>query len=151
MHRLYENKDISVFWDSDKCRHAKKCVEGSPATFDPTRRPWIDIEKADTPEIWQAVKKCPSGALTCVYNHEIIIKYNEAGSCSEAYHDGRKVGECDYRVSSEAWVIFHTEVLPEFGGKEIAKRLVYRIAEEAERRKIDLKATCSYAIKVLEL
>lgn len=28
MHRLYANDDISVFWDSDKCFHAKKCVTG---------------------------------------------------------------------------------------------------------------------------
>jgi len=29
MHRLYEQGDIVVFWNSEKCRHAKRCVNGS--------------------------------------------------------------------------------------------------------------------------
>ena len=99
MHRLYENKDITVFWNSEKCVHAKECVHGSPSTFDPMRRPWIDLGRADT---------------------------------------------------SEGWVIFHTEVSPEYGKKGIAKRLVYKVTEEAEKRKISLIPTCSYAVKVLK-
>lgn len=150
MHRLYENNDITVFWDSEKCRHEKKCVGSSPATFDPARRPWIDLGKAATPEIWQAVAKCPSGALTCTYNHEVQIVINEAGSCSEAYYKDQKAGECDYRITPDGWVIFHTEVLPEFSGKGIAKRLVFKVVEEAEHRKQTVTATCSYAIKVLK-
>ncbi len=59
MHRLYETNDIVVFWNSGKCRHAKKCVTGSPQTFDITRRPWIDVTIAPTAEIWQTVSSCP--------------------------------------------------------------------------------------------
>jgi uncharacterized Fe-S cluster protein YjdI len=149
MHRLYENKDISVFWDSEKCRHAKKCVQGSPATFDPTRRPWIDVGIAETKEIWQAIAECPSGALTCTYNHEVSVSFDEAASCSIAYDGNRRVGECDYQVTAEGWVIYHTEVMPEYNGKGIARRLVYKVTEEAEKRKMSVIPTCSYAKKVL--
>ena len=131
MHRVYENDDIVVFWDSEKCRHARKCVEGSPETFNPLNKPWINLNKADTAEIWQAVSACPSGALSCVYSHGIRVVYDEAGCRSVAYDGDREIGE------------------PEYGGKGIAKRLVYRLAEEAERRKTDTVPTCSYAVKVL--
>ena len=85
MHRLYENNDISVFWDSEKCRHAKRCVTLSPSTFDIARRPWIDLSIAPTAEIWKAVSECPTGALTCAYNHGISIVLEEVGHRSVAF------------------------------------------------------------------
>lgn len=149
MHRLYSNDDISVFWDSDKCSHAKKCVTGSPKTFDPARKPWIDLSRAASPEIWQAVSKCPSGALTCVYNHDITIRLEDEACRSVALDDEKTVGECDYRKTDKEWVIYHTEVLPEYKGKGIGKRLVYSVMEEAERRRIPVIPTCTYAAGLL--
>ena len=149
MHRIYETDDITVFWDSAKCRHAKKCVYGSPRTFDITRKPWIDVSIAPIAEIWQTVSECPSGALTCVYNHDIRITL-DTDSCKSIAYDGEKqIGECDYRISAEGWEIYHTEVDPEYGGKGIAKRLVYKIIEAAERAGATIIPTCSYAAKVL--
>jgi uncharacterized Fe-S cluster protein YjdI len=149
MHRLYENEDISVFWDSDKCRHAKECVNGCPEAFNIMRKPWIDISKAPTAKVWQAVSKCPSGALTCIYNHGVRIEYDKENSRSLAFVDDRIVGECDYEKTQNGWVIYHTEVDEKYTGKGIAKRLVYRLIEQAERSKTDVSATCSYAAKVL--
>ncbi|MCR4807578.1 MAG: GNAT family N-acetyltransferase [Lachnospiraceae bacterium] len=165
MHRLYEYGDIAVFWDSEKCRHAKRCVTGSPRTFDIQRKPWIDITQAPTMEIWQTIEKCPTGALTCVYTHETVIELDPDRCRSVAYLNpenapdssdtdpagsGRQqVGECDYKKTDEGWVIYHTEVAPEHEGKGIAKRLVYKIVEAAEREKANVIPTCSYAGKVL--
>ena len=149
MHRLYENEDISVFWDSDKCRHAKECVNGCPEAFNIMRKPWIDISKAPTAKVWQAVSKCPSGALTCIYNHGVRIEYDKENSRSLAFVDDRIVGECDYEETQNGWIIYHTEVDEKYSGKGIAKRLVYRLIEQAERSKTDVSATCSYAAKVL--
>ena len=150
MHRLYETEDIAVFWDSDRCRHEKRCRSISPETFDIQRRPWIDLTLAPTAKIWEAVSACPSGALTCVYPHGIRIALNEGECRSVAYDGDKQIGECDYRVTEDGWVIFHTEVLPEYGGKGIAKRLVYKIVEAAEKAGINVIPTCSYAVKVLE-
>ena len=149
MHRLYENEDISVFWDSDKCRHAKECVNGCPEAFNIMRKPWIDISKAPTAKVWQAVSKCPSGALTCIYNHGVRIEYDKENSRSLAFVDDRIVGECDYEETQNGWIIYHTEVDEKYTGKGIATRLVYRLIEQAERSKTEVSATCSYAVKVL--
>lgn len=149
MHRLYETDDIAVFWDSDKCRHERKCRDTSPETFNPMRRPWIDVNAAPTAEVWKAVSACPSGALTCAYTHNICVKLNKEEYRSVAYDGDSKVGECDYSVTSDAFEIYHTEVLPQYGGKGIARRLVYKIVEAAEREGYAIIPTCSYAAKVL--
>ncbi|MCR5406940.1 MAG: GNAT family N-acetyltransferase [Lachnospiraceae bacterium] len=149
MHRLYEYGDIAVFWDSEKCRHAKRCVTGSPKTFSFERRPWIDLTQAPTMEIWQTIDKCPTGALSCVYTHETGIELDEDNSRSVALCNGEQIGECDFRKTQDGWVIYHTEVMPEHEGKGIAKRLVYKILEAADKSKVKVIPTCSYAKKVM--
>ncbi len=149
MHRLYENNDISVFWDSDKCFHAKKCVTGCPEAFDITKKPWINIDNAPTAKVWQAVSNCPSGALTVTYNHDIKVSFDEQNNRSVAFDKDVQIGECDFDIMSEGWEIYHTEVDPEYSGRGIAKRLVYSVLQEAERRKLNVIPTCSYARKIV--
>ena len=149
MHRLYENEDITVFWDSDKCRHAKVCVTKSPTVFNINKRPWINICGAKSAEIWQTVGQCPSGALSCVYNHDISVIFDEERNCSLALDGDSEVGECCYRKDDAGWTIVHTGVRPEYEGKGIAKRLVYKVTEEAEKRHTTVIPLCSYAAGVL--
>ncbi len=158
MHRLYEYGDIAVFWDSEKCRHAKRCVTGSPKTFEFGRRPWIDLTQAPTMEIWQTIEKCPTKALTCVYTHETTVMMDKDNCRCVAYKgmdassedQGLRIGECDYEKTEDGWVIYHTEVAPEHEGKGIAKRMVYKIAEAAEKEGSKVIPVCSYAVKILE-
>ena len=84
MHRSYVNEDITVFWDSDKCFHAKKCVTGCPEVFDITKKPWINIDNAPTAKVWQTVSNCPSGALTITYNHDVEMVFDEQAKRSTA-------------------------------------------------------------------
>ena len=149
MHRLYENEDIVVFWNSDKCFHSKKCVTGSPKTFDIMRKPWIDVTLADNAEIWQTIEKCPSGALGVVYRHGIDVVMDLQNNRSVAHDGNIDIGECDYDVSENGWTIYHTEVREEYAGKSIARRLVYKVLEAAEKSKMSVGASCSYAIKVM--
>ena len=149
MHRLYEYGDIAVFWDSEKCRHAKRCVTGSPKTFDFDRRPWIDLTNAPTMKIWQTIEKCPTKALTCVYTQGVKVELDIENCRSLALSDDGQVGECDFKMTDEGWVIYHTEVAAEYGGKGIAKRLVYKLLEAAERKSVKVIPTCSYAVKLL--
>ena len=149
MHRLYENNEIVIFWNSDKCFHSTKCIQGSPKTFNPSRKPWIQLGHAVNSEIWQAVEQCPSGALSILYRHGIKTVV-EPERCRSAAYDGDKmIGECDYQESDSGWCIYHTEVDPEHGGKGIAKRLVYAVIEAAERNGTTVTATCSYAVRIL--
>ncbi len=149
MHRLYEEGDITVFWDSEKCRHAKQCVTGCPEGFNINRKPWIQLKGVDTAKVWKAVSKCPSGALTCLYNHGVRIIMDGDGYRSVAYDGEKEIGECCFLVTPEGWNIYHTEVDDAYGGKGIAKRLVYRVVEAAERSGAAVKADCWYAEKVL--
>ena len=150
MHRTYENEDIVVFWNSDKCFHAKRCVNGSPKTFCPGQKPWINLNNVDTKEIWQAISQCPSGALKCLYRHNIDVTIDSQNYRSVATDNGKEIGECAYQPSENGWNIYHTGVSPDYQGKGIAKRLVYKLLEEAERNCVDVIATCSYARKMLE-
>jgi len=149
MHRLYEHNDVAVFWDSDKCRYAAECKKRSPMTFDPVRRPWIDLTKAPAEEIWDAVSACPSGALTIAHTHEIRVEMEEDNNRSAAYAGDRMIGECNYNITPSGWVIYHTGVDQEHGGKGIAKRLVYKVVEAAEKSGGKVIPSCSYAAKVL--
>ena len=149
MHRLYENNDLVVFWNSDKCFHSKKCVTGSPKTFDINRKPWIDVSLAENTEIWQTIETCPSGALKVLFRHGIDVKMDFENNRSVALDGEQVIGECDYSVTKDGWSIYHTEVCEAYGGKGIAKRLVYRVIEAAEKSHVAIGATCSYAIKVI--
>ena len=149
MHRIYENNDIVVFWNSDKCFHSKKCITGSPETFDINRKPWIDLARADNAEIWQTIEKCPSGALQVLFRHGIDVIMDLNKNRSVALDGDRIIGECDYIVFESEWNIYHTEVHEEYGGIGIAKRLVYKVIEAAEKNHVAIRATCSYAEKII--
>ena len=62
--KIYQKGDLKVHWKSDLCIHSGNCVRGLKEVFDPKRRPWIDLERAERDQIIAQVKKCPSGALS---------------------------------------------------------------------------------------
>jgi uncharacterized Fe-S cluster protein YjdI/CDGSH-type Zn-finger protein len=61
--RTYENESIRVSWDSSFCIHTANCIKGGDGTFDPQRRPWVDLSSTDTDTIVAAIESCPTGAL----------------------------------------------------------------------------------------
>ncbi len=149
MHRLYENTDIVIFWNSAKCIHSRKCATGCPEAFDYARKPWVDVSRADNAKVWQTVQTCPSGALKVQYRHGIDVILESDRHRSIAVDGEKLVGECEFGVTAEGWVIYHTGVRPEYEGKGIARRLVYKVIEAAEKGGVKLGATCSYAVKLL--
>ncbi|MFM2362103.1 MAG: hypothetical protein RLZZ316_1005 [Bacteroidota bacterium] len=60
----YTKNDVTVIWKPNVCIHSAVCVKGLPDVFNPQRRPWIDMEQADTAAIIEQVRKCPSGAIS---------------------------------------------------------------------------------------
>jgi putative redox protein len=66
--KRYSNGDVTVVWQPDLCRHTGICARGLPQVFNPGRRPWIDLQHADTATITAQVDRCPSGALTWTRN-----------------------------------------------------------------------------------
>ena len=63
MRKTYRAEGIAVSYDARLCIHAKRCVEGLPAVFDPKARPWIRPEAAAPDVIADVVRRCPTGAL----------------------------------------------------------------------------------------
>lgn len=59
----YENDEIEVQYDANRCIHAKECVKGLRSVFNPEKRPWIQPEEASAKNIARVVEQCPTGAL----------------------------------------------------------------------------------------
>lgn len=64
MTKRYSNGEITVVWEPARCQHGGTCFRGLPLVFDPRRRPWVQLEHADTATITAQVDRCPSGALS---------------------------------------------------------------------------------------
>ena len=81
---------------------------------------------------------------------EIIIKFNLRESRSVALNNEDIIGYCQYKEENNVWLIIHTVVKQEFGGRGIAKRLVLAIIEEARKNNKKINPICSYAKKMME-
>lgn len=60
----YTNGEVTIVWQNSLCIHSGNCVRNLGSVFKPKQSPWINIDNAATAEIIEAVKKCPSGALS---------------------------------------------------------------------------------------
>ena len=63
----------------------------------------------------------------------VAVVFEEAANRSAAYKEGELIGECEFSVSEQIWIIDHTGVRPAYGGQGIAKRLVEKVIEEARK------------------
>lgn len=82
----------------------------------------------------------------------IDIRYDEEKNRSVAFDTEKEmiVGVCELVLDEDTFVIEHTEVNSDYKGLGIAKKLVDKIVEEMRIKGKKLKATCSYAQKVLD-
>ncbi|MBS1492324.1 MAG: (4Fe-4S)-binding protein [Bacteroidetes bacterium] len=69
--KTYTNGEVTVFWKPEMCMHSTKCFHSLPEVFNPTIRPWVQLDKSTTDKIVETVKNCPSGALSYKYNDEV--------------------------------------------------------------------------------
>jgi len=70
MEKQYTNGEITIVWKPDACIHSTLCWRGMIDVFNPKKRPWIDMEGADSEAVIAQVEKCPSGALSWFRNSE---------------------------------------------------------------------------------
>ena len=68
--KKYTNGEVTVVWQPSKCIHSTNCFRGLPEVFDPNKRPWVNIQGANTDRVISQVKDCPSGALSFFMNGE---------------------------------------------------------------------------------
>lgn len=62
----FSDEIITVIFDPRKCINAEECAKGLPNVFRQTIIPWVKLDGASPEAIAKQVKKCPSGALSCV-------------------------------------------------------------------------------------
>lgn len=70
----YSNGEVTVVWKPGTCIHSTICwkaATGLPAVFNPKEKPWIKVDGSDTAHIVEQVQRCPSGALSFFYDHEL--------------------------------------------------------------------------------
>jgi len=62
--KRYSKEGVTVIWKPHLCIHSAICFKGLPAVFDPRRRPWIELDGAETDQIIMQVTRSPSQALS---------------------------------------------------------------------------------------
>jgi len=60
----YHKEDITVVWKPGICTHSGICARGLHAVFNPSQKPWVNMDGAALDAIVAQVAKCPSGALS---------------------------------------------------------------------------------------
>lgn len=86
--REYVADEIVVGFESSRCIHAARCVNGLPAVFDTDRKPWIDPGAAPAERIAEQVALCPTGALTARTPDGAPIERTEAEFSISEVADG---------------------------------------------------------------
>lgn len=88
--------------------------------------------------------------MVCKEDQMITIKYLKQDLKAVAYDGDKIVGEVTYYLETPVlWNIDHTYVDTHYRGQSIASKLVNQIIEQAKKDNIKVKASCSYAQKVL--
>ena len=80
---------------------------------------------------------------------KIDIVFEQDRNRSAAYINGDQIGECEFSVSENVWMITHTGVRSEYGGRSIAKKLVLKVIESARTNNAKIVPICSYAEKLM--
>jgi uncharacterized Fe-S cluster protein YjdI/CDGSH-type Zn-finger protein len=111
--REYRTKEIRVRWDSALCIHTARCIRRAPDAFDSARRPWVQLDGVDPDDVADAVRQCPTGALTFERldgtgndAEDVVIELRANGpyyvrgpitvvtSAGEVVHEGTRIALC---------------------------------------------------------
>ena len=69
---VYSNDEITVTYEPRCCANAELCAKQLSDVFRSAVIPWINLDGAETSEIINQIKKCPSGALKYYLNKKDV-------------------------------------------------------------------------------
>lgn len=76
---------------------------------------------------------------------DVKLRLNENGEGEFYLQDGEeKIGEMIISISGKDMTVYHTEVLPEYEGKGIAKKLLDAMVEYVRKNGFKVIALCPY-------
>lgn len=75
----------------------------------------------------------------------IKIVYEPQETRAAAYDDDICIGESTYSNSETMWIIDHTEVNENYGGKGIASQLVEELVNQARNKAVKILPLCPFA------
>lgn len=75
----------------------------------------------------------------------IKIVYEPQSARAAAYDDDICIGESTYSNSETMWIIDHTEVNENYGGKGIASQLVEELVNQARSSAVKILPLCPFA------
>lgn len=77
---------------------------------------------------------------------EIEIRERENKGFAIARENEKKAGLMSYSIPGSDFIIIdHTEVEPEYNGKGVGKKLLYKIVEMAREKNLKILPLCPYA------
>lgn len=77
---------------------------------------------------------------------EITLKERDSKGFAMAKENHNKAGTMTYSIAGDDHIIIdHTEVDPEFRGKDVGKQLLYKIVDMARDKNIKITPLCPFA------
>ncbi len=73
----YSNGEVTVIWKPDTCIHSRICWTELQSVFNPSKKPWVNMDGASAEKIIEQVRKCPSGALSYQMNNQMDNEHKE--------------------------------------------------------------------------
>ncbi len=82
---------------------------------------------------------------------EILLKEMEQKGAAIARDGEKQAGEMTYSIAGPKLIIIdHTEVSPEYAGKNVGKQLLYKIVEMAREKDIKIIPLCPFAASMFK-
>jgi len=77
---------------------------------------------------------------------EIFIKEHETSGYAMATENEKRAGAMTYSVAGKELIIIdHTEVQPEYNGKNVGSQMLYKIVDMAREKNIKIIPLCPFA------
>lgn len=77
---------------------------------------------------------------------DIRLKETDHKGLAVAAVHGEKAGEMTYSIADKNFIIIdHTEVEPDYRGKDVGKQLLFKIVEMAREKNLKIRPLCPFA------